>query len=103
MDLLRDFKPTSKTQTRQFCIWYCEGNVEKANELYKYFTDGLDLPDQEPAQPSRMQNVKEGVEDVVGFIRDNGDDIMNAFYFVKDLFTNKASVGAVADALPKIN
>lgn len=103
MDLLTDFVPTSKVQLKGFCMRYADGDVKNATELYNFYADGIDLPDKEPQQPTKMQNLKDGVTDVVGFIRDNGDDIMNAFYFVKDLFTKKAAAGAVADALPKIN
>lgn len=103
MDLLRDFRPTSKVQLRQFCIWYCEGDVKKATDLYNFYADGVDLPDNEPVQQTKMQAVKESVTDVLGFVRENGDDILNAVSYVKGLFGKGPAAGPVAEALPKIN
>ena len=103
MDLLKDFKPTSKVQLRQFCIWYCQGDVKKATELYDFYAQGVDLPDNDPVQPTKMQVVKEGVTDVLGFVRDNGDDIITAVNYIKNLFGKGTATSAVADALPKIN
>lgn len=103
MDLLKDFKPTSKVQLRQFCIWYCQGDVKKATELYDFYAQGVDLPDNDPVQPTKMQVVKESVTDVLSFVKDNQDDIGNLIGLAKTLFGKGTATSAVADALPKIN
>lgn len=106
MEKLRDFRPTSKVQLRQFCICFTDGDVEKADKLYNYYANGIELPDTEPVKPSAMQAVKENAVDIFGFLRDNQTDIINALAFIKSLFSRgggTAAITQVAEALPKIN
>ena len=107
MEQLKDFRPSSKVQLRQFCIVFCEGDVEKANKLYNYYSAGIELPDTEPVPPSKMQVVKDNALDIFGFVRDNQNDIINAITFIKAIFNRGGGMAAVpqqvAEALPKIN
>lgn len=106
MEMLRDFRPTSKIQLRQFCICYCDGDVKKAAEMYDYYAAGIELPDTEPVKPSTMQVVKENAVDIFGFVKDNQADIINAIAFIKSIFSRggvSAAIAPVAEALPKIN
>lgn len=106
MEKLKDFRPTSKIQLRQFCICFTDGDVEKADKLYNYYASGIELPDTEPVPPSKMQVVKDNALDIFGFVRDNQTDIVNAIAFIKALFSRGGATTItqqVAEALPKIN
>ena len=104
MELLRDFRATSKAQLRQFCIWYTQGDVRKATELYEYYAAGIELPDTDPLPQGKLQAVKEGVADVLGFVKENQGDIENIVGLARALFGKKpAEAAAAVGALPKIN
>jgi hypothetical protein len=104
MERLQDFKPTSKAQLRQFCMWFAEGDVKKAKDMYDFYADGIDLPDVEPTQPTTFQNVKNTASDVLVFVRDNKDDILTAVGFVKSLLGKGGNaVQAAAEPIAKIN
>lgn len=102
MEQLSDFRPTSKMQIRQFCMRFAEGDVKKATEMYEFYANGIDLPDLEPEPVSKMQAFKNGAADVMGFVRDNQDDLINAIAFVKSLF-GRGSVAQAAEPLTNIN
>ena len=102
MEELKTFRPTSKVQLRQFCMWFAQGDVKKATEMYEFYAEGISLPDTEPVPPTRLQSFKSGAEDVMGFVRENQDDILTAVGFIKSLFGKGAQSG-VAEPLANIN
>lgn len=104
MERLQDFKPTSKAQLRQFCMWFAEGDTKKARDMYDFYADGIDLPDVEPTQPTKLQNVKTTATDLLGFVRDNKDDILTAYSFIKSLIGKGGNaVQTVVEPIAKIN
>ena len=103
MDELRSFRPTSKVQLRQFCMWYSQGDVAKAAEMYAFYSDGLALPDTEPTPPTKLQAFKESAADVMGFVKENQSDILTAIGFVKALFGRGGASGGALEPLENIN
>ena len=86
MEQLKDFTPTSKVQLRKFCMWFSQGDVKKATEMYDFYANGIDLPDTDPIPPTKMQSIKSSAEDIMGFVHDNQDDITTFIAFLKSIF-----------------
>lgn len=103
MERLQDFKPTSKVQLRQFCIWFTQGDVEKAKAMYDFYSEGVDLPDTDPVPPTKLQSVKATATEVMDFVRDNQDDLVSAVGFIKSLFDKGGVAQNVVEPLTKIN
>lgn len=101
-ECLKDFRPTSKAQLRQFCMWFADGDVKKAREMYDYYSDGIELPDVEPEPPTKMQRLKDNAADIMAFVRDNQGDIATAIGFVRSFF-GKATPQTIIEPITKIN
>lgn len=100
MEMLEGFVPTSKVQLKRFCLTYSKGDVKKAMELYDYYSEGLDLPDVDPVPPTMMGQLKEGASSLFGFLKENQEDIMQAYSIIKGFVGNTHKADT---ALPPIN
>lgn len=87
------------------CLHTCNGDIEKAEKLYQYLTEGIDdLPTYDPVQPSTMQQAKEMISNGFTWAKENQDTISNIVAFFKDTF-GKGGGGtpSSASAIPPIN
>lgn len=101
MEHLKDFTPTSKVQLRRFCMWFSQGDVKKATEMYEFYANGIDLPDTDPVPPTAMQSIKNGATDVMGFVRDNQNDITSFIALLKSVFGKGDGVLSTAQKVVK--
>jgi hypothetical protein len=84
-------------------MWFSEGNVQKAKEMYEFYSADIELPDLDPIPPTKMQAFKESAESVMGFVRENQEDIVTALGFVKSLFGRGNAVEKIVEPITKIN
>ena len=63
------------------------GNVEEAEKLYNFLAGDLNIPDVTPPAPSVMQQVKESVGSLFGFVKENQNDIMQAYNLIQSIRT----------------
>ena len=110
MEFIQSYIPTSKAQLIQVAMWYHKGDVQKAQEFVDFYTKNMNLPDFDPIQPTMMQQVKEGVSGLYGWIKENQGDIVQGYQFFSSLIKNKGlmppigePMGTVAEPLPPIN
>lgn len=108
MDFLADFVPTSKAQLMRVCFFYHNGDVKKAQEMYNFFSQGIDLPDRDPLPPSLFEQVKNGVADLASFIKNNQDDLIQGYNLIHTMIKNKGTIpfadgASAAENLPPIN
>ena len=86
-DMIQNIRPTSKVSLKMSCLYACNGDVEKAEKLYKFMADGMeDLPTFDVVQPTTMQQLKDGAVQTFGWINQNQDTIMNWIGIIKDMF-----------------
>ena len=106
-DMIQNIRPTSKVSLKMSCLYTCNGDVEKAEKLYKFLSDGLDdLPTFDAVQPTTMQQIKDGAVQTFGWINQNQDTIMNWIGIVRDMFSkgNKGSASPTpSNPIPSIN
>lgn len=105
--MIQNIRPTSKVSLKMSCLYTCNGDVERAEKLYKFLSDGLDdLPTFDAVQPTTMQQIKEGAAQTFGWISQNQDTIMNWIGIVRDMFSkgNKQVVPPTPSSpIPSIN
>lgn len=90
MDFIQHFRPTSKIQLIQVCMWFHKGDVEKAQQMFDFYTKNVDLPDTDPVPPSWMDNTKKTVTDILGWARENQDTIAQGYDFIRSLIQNRS-------------
>ena len=106
-DMIQNIRPTSKVSLKMSCLYTCNGDVDKAERLYKFLSDGLeDLPTFDAQQPTTMQQLKDGAIQTFGWINQNQDTIMNWIGIVRDMLGKGGKGNAVpptAAPIPSIN
>ena len=86
---------TSKMSLKMSCTRACQGDVEKAKELYDFLVDGIEsIPDFEIPRPSAVQQAQQIFGNIFGWVKDNKDDIVNAIGFIQSLRGGAPEVGA---------
>ena len=99
--------PTSKVSLKMSCLHTCGGDIDKAEKLYAYLSEGIeDLPTFDPVQPTTMQQAKTMISDGFAWVKENQDSIVNWVSFFKDMFGkggNGGGVAPVTNAIPSIN
>ena len=100
--------PSSKMSLKLQCLMLKDGDEEAADKLYSYLIKGINLPDTDPVQPTLMQQVKDGADGVVDWIKNNAAELTYGYNFIREIIVNKGAlpVAEVADEieeLPPIN
>lgn len=97
--------PTSKASLKNQCLILSKGKVEDAEKLYDfYIKDMEELPLFDIPQPSVMDNVKGTVGEVLGWFKDNKDDIAQGIEMFRSIKNGKVPpVDANVTPLPPIN
>lgn len=103
-EFIKTFRPTSKVQLKQVCNWYHGGDLKKAKEMYDFYSDGLDLPDNDPVPPTLLDHAKS----FIGFAKENQNEIAQAYSFIRSIIENKGKLPPIGleqagEALPPIN
>lgn len=86
MQMLKAIRPTSKSALKMQCLMISKGNVEDADKLYKFLSDGVDsLPDFDVVPPTTFTQIKETAGSIFGWVKENQNDIVNGIEFIKTL------------------
>lgn len=105
MEFIQNFVPSSKAQLIQMSLYYNNGDIKKAQEMFDFYAKNLDLPDFDPVAPTLMQQVKSGASDLFVWVKENQDDLMQAYAYVRSIISNKGVIPPVVEdePLPDIN
>ena len=113
MEAISTYRPSSKSSLKMFCMMLAKGDVKQASELYDYMIKDMeDLPVFDPVEPTAMQNAKNTLTGVLGFFRENKDELAQGYEFLRGILAtrgkNLPSLGGgatevVSKALPPIN
>ena len=82
---------TSKLALKLSCLEVCGNDIKDADELYNYISDGLELPDTDPPNPSRLDQIKRGADDIISWIGSHKDDLMQGYALIKGLIPSQAA------------
>lgn len=83
--MLQKINTNSKLSLKMTCLACSKGDLEQAQKLYDYFSAGMDLPDTDPVSPGTFQQVKETAGSIFGWVKENKDDLAQAFNFIQTL------------------
>lgn len=105
MEYIQNYVPTSKAQLLQVAMYFNNGDIKKAQEMFDYYAKNLDLPDFDPISPTFMQQVKSNASDLFGWIKENQGDIIQGVQFIQSVIKNKGVIPPVSveEPLPPIN
>lgn len=104
-------RTTSKSSLKLQCLFCAKGDLKEAKELYDFFASDMpDLPDHDPVPPTWVDNTRDTVNGLMGWIKENQDTLAQAYDFLKGVFGRKnaatpaaEATEAVAQPLPPIN
>ena len=107
MEFIQNYVPTSKAQLLQVAMYFNKGDLQKAQEMFDFYAKNLQLPDFDPVTPTFMQQVRSSAVDLFSWIKENQEDIVNGYEFLRSIIANKGAIPPVtqdvADPLPPIN
>lgn len=107
MEFIQNYVPTSKAQLLQVAMYFNKGDLQKAQEMFDFYAKNLQLPDFDPVAPTFMQQVRSNAVDLFSWIKENQEDIVNGYEFVRSIIANKGAIPPVAqevaEPLPPIN
>lgn len=83
-------RAASKLSLKLSCLDACGNDIKEADELYNYIAQGLDLPDMDPPSPSRLEQIKQGADDIIGWIGSHKDDIIQGYTLIKGMMPSPA-------------
>lgn len=105
--MIQNIRPTSKIALKMSCLYTCNGDVDNAEKLYKFLSDGLeDLPTFDVQQPTTMQQIKDGAVQTFAWLNDNQETIMNWVGMIKQMFNKGGGATPIPTAsapIPPIN
>lgn len=77
---------TSKMALKMSCLVACKNDINEAERLYDFLTkDITDLPDLDPVRPTVMQQVKQGADELFGWLNAHGEDIAKGWSMIQSL------------------
>ena len=102
--MLKGLTATSKSSLKLQCLFAAKGDLKEAKELYEFFaSDLVNLPDNDPVQPTWVDNTKEVVTGLFSWVRENQDTLAQGFDFVRGIVGRGNAVAEPVAELPPIN
>lgn len=106
LKMIQGIRATSKSSLKLQCLYASKGNIKEAKELYDFFASDIEsLPDHDPVKPSWLDNTKETVTGLVGWIKDNQDTLAQGYEFIRSVIQRKSlpTPPSAGEPLPPIN
>lgn len=100
MEFIKNYVPTSKAQLLQVTMFYCKGDLKKAQEMFDFYNANLNLPDFDPEAPTLMQQIKTNASGIFSWFKENQEDIVQGYQFVSSIIKNKGVLPTVGSPLP---
>lgn len=106
---LQSFKPTSKYAMKHFCLTATGLDLDEAQKLYDYLSDGLEtLPDFDPLPPTFMEKTKSTLNEIFGLIDEHKEQFGQGYSILQAIMSKRGTMlpdlgGTAADPLPPIN
>lgn len=104
--------PTSKFDLKMQCIAIARGNVDEAEKLYKFLAGDISIPDVTPPTPTVMQQMKDTIGGLFGFVKENQSDFVQAYNYIQAIrngapmqaanIANAAQTAQAATELPPL-
>ena len=95
-------RTSSKMALKLSCYEATCGDINDAERLYKYLSDGLaGLPDCDPAPVGRVQRIKDAADDIIGWAEGHAD-MINKGISILQMMKAKGAPTTELPPIPKI-
>ena len=99
--MIQAIRPTSKATLKMQCLMVCKGDIDEALKLYDFFAKDLpELPDFDPVAPTWQQNTAQTLNGIMGWLKENGGTIQQAYSFVQQVIANKGVLPTITPEPP---
>lgn len=93
--------PSSKIALKISCLQACGNDVDEAEKLYKFVAEDIaSLPDFDVQPPTTMQRATQSVNSMFGWVKENREDLLQAWDFIQGMRGNASRVAA---AMPPVD
>lgn len=90
LEMMQGIRPTSKATLKLQCLFCCKGDIDEAMKLYDYFAKDMpELPDYDPMQPTWVDNTKETINGLMGWLKENQDTLAQGYDFIRGIVQNR--------------
>lgn len=98
---LTKIRTSSKMSLRLSCVEACGNDLKAADELYRYIAEGIELPDVEPQRATTLEQIKRGADDVLGWIAEHKDTLVQGYQAIQSLRPRPAAPPVDVPPIPK--
>lgn len=92
--------PSSKISLKLSCLMACDRDIEKAERLYNFLADGVEtMPDFDIPNPSIYEQIKQGAGQFFGWIKENKNDLIDAYSFIQQIRAGAGGATSVAETV----
>ena len=99
--MIQAIRPTSKATLKMQCLMVYKGDIDEALKLYDFFAKDLpELPDFDPVAPTWQQNTAQTLNGIMGWLKENGGTIQQAYSFVQQVIANKGVLPTITPEPP---
>lgn len=75
---------TSRIGLKLSCLHACNNNLTEAEKLYDFLVkDIADLPDLEPMRPTVVQQIKQGADEIFGWVNNHSEDFVKGWQLIQ--------------------
>lgn len=103
-EMIQAIRPTSKATLKMQCLMVCNGDVEKAKQLYDFYIEDMkELPLFDAPVPTTLQQVKETAAQTFNWLNENQDQLLNWAGLFRQIFSKSgqaATQGATQAVTP---
>lgn len=79
-------RTTSKDALKRSALFMCNGDIKEAAEIYDFFVKDMpNMPDFEPTQVSFMEQAKDTIGGVLGWVDQNQDKLVGYWNIIQQM------------------
>lgn len=79
-------RTTSKDSLKRSALFMCNGDIKAATEIYDFFVKDMpNMPDFDTLQPSFMEQAKDTIGGVLGWIDQNQDKLVGYWNIIQQM------------------
>lgn len=79
-------RTTSKDALKRSALFVCGGDIKQASEIYDFFIKDMpNMPDYDPVPPSALEQTKDAITGVLGWVDGNQDKLIGYYNLFKSI------------------
>lgn len=91
-EMIKMISPTSKASLKTTCLLMADGDIDKAERLYDYFTrDMPEIPPYDAPTPTMMDNVKNGVNSIFSLFGQHKDSLSQGYDIIRSILNARGA------------